>query len=54
MRAYVFLLKYQDCYSSEEIKNCLGMTSANNVDQFFARAKKDMESLIHKYSGDMR
>ena len=36
MRAYVFLLKSQDFYSSEEIINHLCITNANNVDQYYA------------------
>ena len=54
MRAYVFLLKSQEYYSSEEIKNYLGLSSANNVDQYYARAKKDMAELVKKFSGDAK
>ena len=52
MRAYVFLLKSQGYYSSEEIRDYLGLSSSNNVDQFYARAKKDMGELIIKFSGE--
>lgn len=54
MRAYVFLLKSQDYYSSEEIKNYLGLSSSNNVDQYYARARKDMAELVKKFSGDAK
>lgn len=54
MRAYVFLLKSQDYYSSEEIKNFLGLSSSNNVDQYYVRAKKDMAELVKKFSGDAK
>ena len=52
MRAYVFLLKNLDCYSSEEIKNFLNMSSNNSVDQCYKRAKEDMAELITQYSGE--
>lgn len=52
MRAYVFLLKSQESYSSEEIKDCLGLTSSNNVDQYYRRAKQDLKDFIKKNSGD--
>ena len=52
MRAYVFLLKSQESYSSEEIKDCLGLTSSNNVDQYYRRAKQDLKNFIKKNSGD--
>ena len=54
MRAYVFLLKNQGCYSSEEIKNFLGLKSSNNVDQYHLRAKSDLVKLITKFSGDAK
>lgn len=54
MRAYVFLLKSQDYYSSEEIKNFLGLSSPNNVDQYYTRARKDMAELVQKFSGDAK
>ena len=52
MRAYVFLLKSQECYSSGEIRDYLGLTSSNNVDQFYARAKKDLGRLVMQFSGE--
>ena len=52
MRAYVFLLKSQDCYTSGEIRDHLGLTSSNNVDQFYSRARKDMDRLVMRFSGE--
>jgi len=45
MRAYVHLLKLRMNLSSAEIQSMLGMSSAANVDQTFARALKDMRKL---------
>ena len=42
MRAYVHLLKLRMNLSSTEIMKLLGISSAANVDQIFARAVKDM------------
>ena len=50
MRAYVLLLKNQNCYSSTEIKNYLGLSSEDNVDQHYSRAKKELEELITRFS----
>lgn len=52
MRAYVLLLKNQNRYSSTEIKNYLGLSSEDNVDQHYSRAKKELEALIIHFSGD--
>lgn len=49
MRAYVHWLRLRMNLSSIEIKNMLGMSSAANVDQTFARALKDMKELKEKY-----
>jgi hypothetical protein len=51
MRAYVFLLKSQG-YPSAEIRNRLGLASANYVDQCSFRAKTDLRGLVMRYSGD--
>ena len=54
MKAYVYLLKSQKCYSSVEIRDFLGMSTAANVDQNHLRAKKIMDQLERKYSGEER
>ena len=51
---YISPNSFCEYYSSEEIKNYLGLSSANNVDQYYARAKKDMAGLVKKFSGDAK
>lgn len=51
MQAYVMLLKLRFHMSSLEIKERLGVTSAANVDQMFARAVKKMREVKVKYAG---
>lgn len=51
MQAYVMLLKLRFHMSSLEIKERLGVTSAANVDQLFARAVKKMKEVKVKYAG---
>lgn len=50
MQAYVMLLKLRFHMSSLEIKERLGVTSAANVDQMFARAVKKMKEVKVKYA----
>ena len=42
LKAYVHLLKLRMNLSSAEIQGMLGISSAANVDQMFARAVKEM------------
>ena len=52
MRAYVHLLKLRMNLSSTEIMKLLGISSAANVDQIFARAVKDMGRKKVEHEGD--
>lgn len=49
MRAYVHFLRLRQNLSSIEIQSMLGMTSAANVDQTFARAIRDLREFKSKY-----
>jgi hypothetical protein len=50
MQAYVMLLKLRFHMSSLEIKERLGVSSAANVDQMFARAIRRMKEEKVKYA----
>jgi len=52
MRAYVHLLKLRMNLSSADIMKMLGISSAANVDQIFARAVKDMGRKKVEHEGD--
>ena len=49
MQAYVMLLKTRFQMSSLEIKERLGASSADNVDQMFARAIRKMREVRERY-----
>ena len=49
MKAYVTLLKIQNRFSSTEIRDYLGLSSEDNVDKIYSRAKADMKELIQMY-----
>lgn len=53
MRAYVYLLKVHE-FSSEEIRERLGLSSSANVDQYHFRAKADLKEIAAEYSGEKR
>lgn len=52
LRAYVHFLKLKHNLSAKEIKELLGLSSEDNVNQLFSRAVKDMKRLKRKYEDE--
>lgn len=52
LRAYVHFLKLKYGLSAKEIKELLGLSSEDNVNQLFSRAVKDMKRLKRKYANE--